>query len=218
MICNKCNNTSPDGNKFCVHCGSKFETETVILPPVAPTTPQNEKAVVILDNKKSMPVKPKKEKRQKSGNKAFALATIITLALIIVGLAVLSAIQYIKIQELNDEVSDAEDESKSKKSTISRLTDEKDDLADKVAELENVNDNLESENNSLENKVDSLEAQARIDKEMIDFVNDYVVFIEDDGTELYHKYDCIRFKGESFWVYNLVAAENRGYTKCYYCH
>lgn len=210
MVCKNCNNTSPDSNKFCMYCGSRLEEEAVVVPPVAPVIQSSENVTVVLDSKSSKPAKPKKAKRRKSG-KAFIVATVITLSLIIVGLAVFSAIQYIKIQELSDEVSDVKKDNKSQKSTISRLNDE-------VAGLEDSNSSLQSENDRLEDKVDSLEAQARTDKEMIDFVNEHVVFIEDDGTELYHKYDCIRFKGESFWAYNTVAAENRGYTPCYYCH
>ena len=54
--------------------------------------------------------------------------------------------------------------------------------------------------------------------ETISFFDKYAVFIEDDGTNLYHKIDCYRFKRDSFWIYNVPTAENYGYSPCPLCH
>ena len=54
--------------------------------------------------------------------------------------------------------------------------------------------------------------------EKIDFVDEFIVFVEDDGTNLYHKYECFKFKGNSFWAFNVEAAIYEGYTACPYCH
>lgn len=54
--------------------------------------------------------------------------------------------------------------------------------------------------------------------EKIDFVDEFIVFVEDDGTNLYHKYECFKFKDNSFWAFNVEAAIYEGYTACPYCH
>lgn len=51
----------------------------------------------------------------------------------------------------------------------------------------------------------------------LDFFDEYVVFVEDDGTNLYHKYDCYRFKGDYFWAYNTDQAIDIGYEPCPRC-
>jgi hypothetical protein len=102
----------------------------------------------------------------------------------------LCVLQYINTQELRNEISNLENQISTKQSTINRL----------------------------ESKVDDLEIQVWENKEIANFVDDYVVFIEDDGTDLYHKFDCYKFKGENFWVLNTEAAIVRDYTACPYCH
>ena len=53
--------------------------------------------------------------------------------------------------------------------------------------------------------------------EKIAFIDDYVVVVEDDGTNLYHKYGCPKFLGKSFWAFNTEAAESEGYKPCSFC-
>ena len=53
--------------------------------------------------------------------------------------------------------------------------------------------------------------------EKVEFIDEYVVFIEDDGTDLYHKYECYRFTGNYFWAYNVEAAIGSGYEPCDHC-
>ena len=55
-------------------------------------------------------------------------------------------------------------------------------------------------------------------QQLSNFVNNYVVFIENDGTNLYHKFACSKFKGSSFWVYNINQAQQKGYSECSQCH
>ena len=52
----------------------------------------------------------------------------------------------------------------------------------------------------------------------VDFIDEFVVFIEDDGTDFYHKYECDKFVGDYFWAYNIEAAEYNGYRPCPLCH
>ena len=53
--------------------------------------------------------------------------------------------------------------------------------------------------------------------EKIYFYEQYVVVVEDDGTNLYHRYGCSHFKGEYFWAYNVEAAIDQGYAPCAKC-
>ena len=43
------------------------------------------------------------------------------------------------------------------------------------------------------------------------------VFIEDDGTNLYHKYDCYKFLGNNCWAHNTEYAKYLGYKPCPLC-
>lgn len=54
--------------------------------------------------------------------------------------------------------------------------------------------------------------------EKLDFFDNYVALVVDDGTGWYHKYECRRFKGKDFWAYNIDQAENLGYEPCPYCY
>ncbi|MFI3313709.1 MAG: hypothetical protein R3Y62_07455 [Eubacteriales bacterium] len=53
--------------------------------------------------------------------------------------------------------------------------------------------------------------------EAYDFMNEFVVFVSDDGTNLYHKYGCSEFNDSSFWAYNRSLAETNGNSPCPYC-
>lgn len=55
------------------------------------------------------------------------------------------------------------------------------------------------------------------DEQKLEFFDEHVVFVEDDGTDLYHKYDCYRFKGDYFWAYNIENAIYIGYEPCPRC-
>lgn len=51
----------------------------------------------------------------------------------------------------------------------------------------------------------------------LDFFDEHIVFVEDDDTNLYHKYDCYRFTGDYFWAYNTELAISIGYQPCSIC-
>lgn len=70
---------------------------------------------------------------------------------------------------------------------------------------------LELENNIIYPKLDFS------DERKLEFFDEHVVFVEDDGTNLYHKYDCYRFVGDYYWAYNIEQAIYRGYEPCPRC-
>lgn len=52
----------------------------------------------------------------------------------------------------------------------------------------------------------------------IAFYDQYIVFVADDGSNLYHNYDCKKFQDcTSFWVYGFEGAEDNGYSPCPLC-
>ena len=91
-------------------------------------------------------------------------------------------------------------------------------------------DNINSKNNidKLELKLTELEQENSKPtysefvfdtlKEKSDFIDKFVVFVEDDKSNLYHKYECDKFVGEYFWTYNIDAAKEQGYHPCSKCH
>ena len=52
----------------------------------------------------------------------------------------------------------------------------------------------------------------------LEFIDDNIVFIEDDGTDQYHKYDCYKFVGNHYWAHNIEYAEYIGYSPCPICY
>ena len=64
---------------------------------------------------------------------------------------------------------------------------------------------------------ENLQSKINANAEKIDFLDNHIVVVEDDGTNLYHKYDCYKFLGNSFWAFNTKAAESKGYEPCPLC-
>ena len=44
-----------------------------------------------------------------------------------------------------------------------------------------------------------------------------MVFVNNDGSNLYHKYDCPLFTRQNFWAYSRKLAESNGYDPCSRC-
>ena len=88
---------------------------------------------------------------------------------------------------------------------------------EQVRQLENKIKSLETKLGSSENKNNYYKEVLSEYEAKIGFFDEYVVFVEDDGTMLYHKYDCSFFKGNNFWAYNVDNAKNQGYSPCSEC-
>lgn len=102
----------------------------------------------------------------------------------------------------------------------------------KTMELTDINALLETENGTLKEEIDGLkfdiyelktrkgELERKLDTyaEEIAFYDEYIVFVADDGSRLYHNYDCAFFQNcTSFWVYGFEEAERKGYKPCSLC-
>ena len=64
--------------------------------------------------------------------------------------------------------------------------------------------------------VEAVEAAAKY-KDKATFLDTYVVFVVNNNTNLYHKYDCPDFTGANFWTYSPKLAEAQGFKACPKC-
>lgn len=90
-------------------------------------------------------------------------------------------------------------------------------LEQKNAELTAEAEQLQSSVQSLTEENTALAQTNSLFQKKVDFMDAYVVFVEDDGTGWYHKYDCPHFAQKSFWAYSRKLAEKNRYTPCPYC-
>lgn len=100
-----------------------------------------------------------------------------------------------------------------KEAELDRLTEENRQLSD-------VADQLEAEVEALTQKLSEREealSAAAIYKTKSDFMDSYVVFVENNGSGVYHTYDCKDFSRTSFWAYSRKLAESNGYQPCTTC-
>lgn len=118
------------------------------------------------------------------------------------------------------------------KSTIATLTEEKealrkerDETVTKYEELLTLAEAQKEQTDQLREKYDSLQSEYKTlksgydeAKEKADFMDSYVVFVNNaSGTGYYHRYDCSHFTRSNFWAYSRKLAENNGYQACPYC-
>ena len=87
-------------------------------------------------------------------------------------------------------------------------------------ELMELCDKLEVEIEDLEDAQKTLEAAleaARPYKVKADFMDSYVVFVENNNSGYYHTYDCGNFAKKNFWAYSRKLAESNGFDPCPIC-
>lgn len=65
-------------------------------------------------------------------------------------------------------------------------------------------------NNAYDTQDNYLDYYAKA-KSKLYFYERHVVFVSDDGTNLYHKCDCEDFDDSSFWAFNTEQAKSKGY-------
>ena len=134
------------------------------------------------------------------------MISAIVLAIAIIGLSFYQCGQYQqKIETLNTRIAELETAQASQEQTIDQLQNQ---IATKDARIRLQN----QEKERLADEISELESE-------ISFYDRYVVFVNDDGTQMYHKYDCMIFQGSdtSFWAYNIDAAISEGFHACFYC-
>lgn len=126
----------------------------------------------------------------------------------------------LKIQDLQAQLagsqssqSQSEYDLSTKQTELDRLEEENQQLLEMTEDLEAQIDELNEARKTMEA---ALEAAAGA-KVKADFMDAYVVFVEDDHTGYYHTYDCSQFAKNSFWAYSRKLAEANGYKPCPVC-
>ncbi|MBQ5749051.1 MAG: hypothetical protein IIV87_02720 [Oscillospiraceae bacterium] len=83
--------------------------------------------------------------------------------------------------------------------------------------LQNENKTLSASLEAMEKEYSALKKDAETNAAKASFMDSYVVFVENDGTGLYHRYNCGNFPRRTFWAYSRNLAENHGYDACPNC-
>ena len=86
-----------------------------------------------------------------------------------------------------------------------------------LTELNEEQDKSQESFDELQESYDAMKEKFEKQSEKMDWVDAYVVYVENDGSNYYHTFECSKFKRQSFWVYNRKLAENKGYTACPIC-
>lgn len=88
-------------------------------------------------------------------------------------------------------------------------------------ELQSLREENETMQEALTQNADLLQEQAGQLEQLqaqADFMDRNVVFVENDGSGLYHRYGCSRFAAKDFTVYGRKQAAAAGYTACPVCN
>ena len=101
------------------------------------------------------------------------------------------------------------------KAQISNLNEE---IIKKDEEIIENDKTLDGKMGELGREISKLNKEIIEKDKKLDFFDSYVVFVEDDGSNLYHNYDCYRFLGNDFWAFNIDAAKDEGYRACSVCN
>jgi len=91
------------------------------------------------------------------------------------------------------------------------------DLSEQMTNLQADYDILFADNETLQADYDALSEQKLAMEDKLSWIDAYVVYVENDGSNHYHTYECEKFVRKSFWIYNRKLAENKGYTACPIC-
>ena len=90
-------------------------------------------------------------------------------------------------------------------------------LSQENIELLQLVDNLELDTEMMTKQIGSLRASNVDAKGKADFLEKYVVLVNNDESTDYHKYGCTLFDEDSFWAYSRKLAESNGYAPCPVC-
>ncbi len=118
-----------------------------------------------------------------------------------------------KIDELEKENGDLKGKNLQLSEEVDKLTEENEKLAEGGEKLEETEKTLEETETQLKAVKEELDAA----KEKADFLDGFIVFVNNDGSSLYHKYDCSLFSRSNFWAYSRKLAESNGFTPCPDC-
>ena len=85
---------------------------------------------------------------------------------------------------------------------------------------EELEENIKTLTEDLENsekELEELKTDAKEYKTKAEFMDKYVVFVENNNSRVYHTYSCEDFSRSNFWAYSRKLAENNGFSPCETC-
>ena len=188
MNCPKCNNALPDDSKFCQYCGANMDTTRVATP--IPPEPNH------LNPPPSVK-SPRPQYCKRCGNIIDSQTKVCSGC----GKKYINWAKILNIKIIVPAIL----------SVLLALS-----LFSNIMQAIEVNEYQELIREK-EDLISSLIDAGFEDWSNLQFYEEYVVFVSDDGTNRYHKYGCSKFDDAYFWAFNVDAAIDKGYTPCPHC-
>lgn len=191
MICKNCGQNIPDDSNFCPFCANRsdFHQDQDEIKEQSSNTEKN------LD-----PINDKFKPKHRHKN----ILPIILLCIAILGLLISNGYTYNKMNQFESEVSERDKRISSLKSDYAKLQNTVTRQSETIAENEDLIEEILDESLTYYEKAD--------------FMDEHIVIVGDDGSGLYHKFDCSDLDLTYFWAFNTEAAISQGYRKCRKCN
>ncbi len=198
--CIKCGAPIPDGELFCEACamnGGVSQPRAAGMPVGRMQTPV--KLQPRPRRAQPEPAEPAPRQKRPAGRRfVIALLTLLCLA------SAYIAFRLYRVAETDAQLLQSQQQT----------------LDETKQELQSLQEENETAQTALAQNAELLQEQAGQLEQLqaqADFMDRNVVFVEDDGSGLYHRYGCSRFAAKDFTVYSRKQAAAAGYTACPDC-
>ncbi|MBR6825576.1 MAG: hypothetical protein IKM59_03410, partial [Oscillospiraceae bacterium] len=216
---------------FCPDCSkvaseplqpSRYLSRKVTLPKRTPSQ----------SIKKSEPKKSAEKKQRRVGGWILlsALLLLFSAVLVLQGVYIYEekkalATELSRLQSVEDECVRLTDKLREAEQDVLSLEEELSQLgSDAFLEVRESLKTSEEENRNLTKELEialqtltDLEAQMELLREKTEFFDAHIVFLQEDGTNIFHCYDCEKFTRNGYRAYNKQLALSYGYLPCEEC-
>ncbi len=231
MKCLRCGTDLKDSTVFCPDC-SKVTSVPLLPSPYLSRKPLLPKRKPAQSIKKAEPKKTvKKESRSGRWILISALLLLLSATLILqcaysYGKNKALSAEVARLQSVEDECVRLTDKLRQAEQDVASLEKELEDLGTDAYLRTREELKLSQEENSrlteelartLESILD-LEGRLELLQEKTEFFDTYIVFLQEDGTNHFHSFDCEKFTRHGYRAYNKQQAIALGYLPCPNCH
>lgn len=228
----------------CLRCGADLKDSTVFCPDCSKVTSVPLQASVYLNRKIVLPKRKPSQSVKKTESKTpvprqrkvgswIALCAI--LLLVIGALLIHGAYTYDEKKQLAQEVEQLhtfEDECvrltsmlREAEAEVTALEEELSHLGsssylairEELKAVQAEKDSLTRELARAQSDLTELEGQLELLIDKAEFLDDYIVFLQDEDPTIFHSYDCEKFTRNGYRAYNRQLALSLGYTPCPHC-
>ena len=228
---NKLSCTNDNNNVYCSDSILQQEINSTNKIPIQSTHPLKDHENIPSPNKKTIlkycskcgnSIDPDTKRCTGCGKQYFkgiSLKTILVILVCILFAISLSGNILLSIRTNNDSISisNLTKTNNTLKSDISELNDDISELKEDITEYQKEITKYKTDIAQLKKDKNYYYNYWSDNNKKIDVLDSYIVFIEDDGTNLYHKYDCYKFLGNNCWAHNTEYAKYLGYKPCPLC-